>query len=98
MHFACGAVGFPAVTVAALVVARRCHAEGSTGWAAGSALSGVFFFASFAAMASSGGAAWGLLLFTAGVVVISAWFSVLCLRLLRSAAAGRHARPRIRLS
>ncbi|WP_062429007.1 DUF998 domain-containing protein [Herbidospora daliensis] len=80
MHFACGAVGFTAVTVAALVVARRFRAEGLTGWAAGSALSGVFFFAGFATMASAGGAGWSLLLFTAGVVVISAWFTALCLR------------------
>ncbi len=42
-------------------------------------------------MASSGGAAWGLLLFTAGVVVISGWSAAFCLRFLRSAAGARYA-------
>nr|WP_062333469.1 DUF998 domain-containing protein [Herbidospora sakaeratensis] len=86
MHFACGAVGFTAITVAALVVARRFRAEGLTGWAAGSALSGVFFYAGFAAMASAGGAAWSLLLFTGGVIVVSAWFTAFCLRTLQRPA------------
>ncbi len=87
MHFVCGAIGFTALTVAALVLARRFRAEGEPGWARGSALSGVFFFAGFATMASAGGAGWSLLLFTAGVIVISAWFTAVCLRLLRSPAA-----------
>lgn len=94
MHFACGAVGFTAVTVAALVVARRFRAQGATGWAAASALSGLFFFASFAAMASAAGAGWSLLLFTAGVIVISGWYTAICLRLLSSPAAAERAQAR----
>lgn len=94
LHFVCGAVGFPALTIAALVLARRFRAGGDPGWALVSALSGVFFFASFGVMASAGGAGWSLLLFTAGVIVIWAWFTAVCLRLLRSPAAAERAQAR----
>lgn len=84
LHFVCGAVGFTAITVAALVLARRHRHEGDRGWSLASALCGVFFFASFGAMAAAGGAGWSLLLFTAGVIVISAWYTAVCLRRLRA--------------
>ncbi|WP_066363953.1 DUF998 domain-containing protein [Herbidospora mongoliensis] len=94
LHFVCGAIGFTAITVAALVLARRFRAEGEPGWALGSALGGIFFIAGFAAMASAGGAGWSLLLFTAGVIVISAWFTAICVRLLRSPAGAQSAQAR----
>ncbi|GAB1822597.1 DUF998 domain-containing protein [Herbidospora sp. RD11066] len=94
LHFVCGGIGFTAITVAALVLARRLRAEGEPGAALGSAFAGIFFFGSFAAMASAGGAGWSLLLFTAGVIVISGWYTAICLRLLRSAARAQSAQAR----
>lgn len=86
LHFACGAVGFLCVIVACFVVGRRFAAEGRTGWAVHSGLSGALFLVTFAAMASGGGAVWANLAFVAGIVVIWGWLSALSLHLYRRTA------------
>ncbi|WP_440070501.1 DUF998 domain-containing protein [Streptosporangium sp. OZ121] len=89
LHFACGAVGFLCVIVACFVIGRRFAAEGRTGWAVHSRLTGAVFLVTFAAMASSGGAVWANLAFVAGIVVVWGWLSALSLHLRRRTASRR---------
>lgn len=89
LHFACGAVGFLCVIVACFVIGRRFAAEGRTGWAVSSRLTGALFLVTFAAMASGGGAVWANLAFVIGIVVLWAWLSALSLHLYRRTAPQR---------
>lgn len=90
LHFVCGAVGFLCVIVACFVIGRRFAAEGRTGWALYSRLTGGLFLAAFAAIATGAGASWANLAFVSGVVIIWAWLSTLSLHLYRHTAP-RHA-------
>jgi hypothetical protein len=83
LHFLAGAIGFPCLVAACLVMARRYRAAGETGWAAFSTVTGVAFGLAFAALAAGGGAAWSLLAFTAAVILASAWISLVSWRFAR---------------
>ncbi|GAA1893976.1 DUF998 domain-containing protein [Asanoa iriomotensis] len=78
VHLGAAGVGFVGLTVACFLLARP------SGFPLFSRAVAVFFVASFVAMNASGGAAWGLLTFTAGVLLVSAWVSVLSVRLYRA--------------
>ncbi len=78
VHLAAGGVGFVALAIACFLLAGR------SGFPLLSRAVGVLFVASFLAMNASAGAGWGILTFTAGVVLVSAWLSVVSVRLYRS--------------
>ncbi|GAA4231619.1 hypothetical protein FHR32_003531 [Streptosporangium album] len=86
LHFACGAVGFLCVIAACFLIGRRFSAEGRTGWAFSSRLTGVLFLAAFAAVATGAGAVWANLSFVAGILIIWTWLSALSLHLYRRTA------------
>lgn len=75
LHFASGGVGFLGLVAAALLVARR-YAP-TRGFAVFSAVTGLVFFAAFAALAAGGGKAWTLWAFSAAVILASAWLTIL---------------------
>jgi len=52
LHFVCGGIGFYALIAACFVFSHRFRKTGRNGWAAFSAMTGAFFFLSFAAVAS----------------------------------------------
>jgi hypothetical protein len=78
VHLAAGGVGFVGLAIASFLLARR------SGFPLFSRLVGAALVGTFGAMNASAGAAWGLLLFTAGIVLVSAWLSVVSVRLYRS--------------
>ncbi|GII93541.1 DUF998 domain-containing protein [Sinosporangium siamense] len=84
LHF--GVVGFLCLIAACFVVAHRFAAAGRTGWAVYSRLAGGLFLAGFVAVAIGAGAAWGTLLFVAGVVIAWTWLSALSLHLFQHVA------------
>jgi len=85
VHFAAGAVGFPAASVGLLVMGRRLRATGRHGrLAMACAVVAPVFLAAFAVMASGlAGTAAGLLGFTAALIAL---FTVLTVAALRVAA------------
>lgn len=82
MHFVCGGLGFYALIAACVVFARRFAALGERGWAIYSALTGVVFFLSFAAIASGQALPAIILGFYAAVVWIWGWHCALHRQLL----------------
>jgi hypothetical protein len=80
VHFAAGGVGFVALVAACFVLARRFDA----GFGRLTRVVAVVFFGTFVALSVSGGASWGIVAFSVGVVLISAWLSVACVRLFRT--------------
>ncbi|PRX96632.1 DUF998 domain-containing protein [Allonocardiopsis opalescens] len=68
VHLASGAVGFPCLAAGLWVLARRLGREGFTRLAAASRITGAFFLASFAGMASGALGGAGIPVFTAGAV------------------------------
>jgi hypothetical protein len=83
LHFVFGAVGFYALIAACFVFARRFAGQGERAWAAFSAITGVAFFVSFAAIASGSTAAATMLAFYGAVAWVWIWHSALSLRLAR---------------
>ena len=81
MHFVCGGIGFYALMAAGVVFARRFAALGQRAWAIYSAVSGLVFFVSFAAIASGQTLPAIMLGFYAAVVWIWGWHSALHHRL-----------------
>ncbi|HYN95224.1 MAG TPA: DUF998 domain-containing protein [Pilimelia sp.] len=81
LHFVAGAIGFTCLAVACFVLAARFAADGRRGWAAYSRLTGALFLASFVAVSAAGGAAWGTLSFTAGMLLVWAWVSAVAAHL-----------------
>jgi hypothetical protein len=90
LHLLFGSVGFLGLIAACLVFARRFASLGQRRLAAGSVFTGVFFFAAFAGIASSGTQTDPSILalivetFTAAVVVGWAWLSTVSAVLERS--------------
>ncbi|GIF75457.1 DUF998 domain-containing protein [Asanoa siamensis] len=78
VHLGAAGVGFVGLTVACFLLARH------SGFPLLSRATGVLFVASFLAMNASGGAAWGILAFTGGVLLVSAWLAAVSVRLYRS--------------
>jgi hypothetical protein len=65
-HMVAGSLGFLALVAAFGVLARHHRAEGRTGWAWYSALTGLVFLVAFAGLASGSGS-------TSPVVTLSFW-------------------------
>jgi hypothetical protein len=74
LHFAVGGVGFVGLVVACFLVARRMLRTLSL-------VTGVFFAISFLALVAGAGATWSLFLFTAAVILASAWITTVSLKL-----------------
>jgi hypothetical membrane protein len=89
LHFVAGGIGFTAIAVACLLIGRRYAAEGRTGFAWFSRLTGVAFFAGFAMIASGGGARGATIIFTAIVVLLWTWLSAVAADRSRTVRAGR---------
>jgi hypothetical membrane protein len=89
LHFVVGGIGFACLIAACVVVARRFAAEGRRGWARYSLVTGVLFFAGFAAIASGAGGVAANLAFTAAVVLGWAWVTALSAHLYGRAAHHR---------
>lgn len=79
-HLAAGGVGFLGLIVACLVLARWFHRRNQGGWAIFSLATGVYYFVSFAGIASGAGNALINLAFTAAVVLGWAWVTLLLRR------------------
>jgi hypothetical membrane protein len=82
-HLAAGAVGFTCLAIACYALARHLRRAGARGAARYSVASGALIIAGFMAISGSGGATWGVLAFTAGILAGWAWLSVTCARLAR---------------
>ncbi|SNT58822.1 Protein of unknown function [Asanoa hainanensis] len=78
VHLAAGGVGFVGLAIACFLLAGR------SGFPLLSRAVGVLFVASFLAMNASGGAPWGMVTFTAGVLLVSAWLTAVSVRLYRA--------------
>ena len=74
IHFAAGGVGFPCLVVACFLVARRTLPVFSR-------VTGTVFGAGFLALLAGGGQAWSLLVFTAAVILASAWITTVSWKL-----------------
>ena len=83
LHFVFGGIGFYALIGACLVFARRFHAEGRSGWAVYSVVTGLGFLMSFVAIASGSTSAGVLLTFYGAVGWIWVWHTLLLARLAR---------------
>ncbi|TDC45816.1 DUF998 domain-containing protein [Jiangella ureilytica] len=82
-HLAAGAIGFTCLTIACFALARRLRRSGARGAARYSTASGALIIAGFMAISGSGGASWGVLAFTAGILAGWAWLATTCARLAR---------------
>ena len=82
-HLAAGAVGFTCLAIACFALARHLRRAGARGAARHSVVSGALIIAGFMAVSGSGGASWGVLAFTAGILAGWAWLAVTCARLVR---------------
>lgn len=79
LHFVFGGLGFLTMVGACFVFARLAPG----GWAIYSRITGVVFLAAFAGIASGSGNQAVILAFTAAVVAVSVWLSLLSVRLYR---------------
>lgn len=86
-HFAVAAVGFACLVAACFVFAVRFARSRERTWAWMSGLSGAFFAATFAAMASGSGGAAAILAFTAAIVVVWAWLAAVSVKLYTAVGA-----------
>ncbi|WP_020386119.1 DUF998 domain-containing protein [Kribbella catacumbae] len=84
LHFVAGSVGFTGFVIACFVLARRFARQGERGWAAYSIVTGVFFLAAFAGIAS-GSAGGPVLAFYAAVALSWTWISLVLRKFQRSA-------------
>lgn len=79
LHFVSALIGFLAVIGACIVLARAFFIGGEPVWAAYSALTGIVFLASFAALASSGGNEALNLAFAGAVLLAWTWIALVAL-------------------
>jgi hypothetical protein len=88
LHFIFGGVGFYALIAACFVFARRFASSGRRGWAAYSAVTGVAFFVSFAAIASGSTSPSVMLAFYAAVAWVWCWHAAVHAALAYAVATG----------
>ena len=81
LHLTAAGIGFLCLTVACFVLGRRFAGERRRGWAAFSRVTGVFFLAAFAGIASGSAGPVTTLPFVAAVVLVSAWLSAVAAHL-----------------
>lgn len=85
LHFITAGIGFLALIVACIVVARRFASQGQKGWAIYSVGSGLLFFAAFVGVATGSGQSWSVIGFWIGVLCIWTWILLLAVRLRKEA-------------
>lgn len=83
LHFVAGAIGFYAMIAACFVFVRRFREQSERVWAFVSALTGVVFFAAFAAIASGPPSAAAMIAFYAAVAWLFTWHAAIHIRLAR---------------
>jgi len=83
LHFVAGGIGFAGLIAACFVVARRFAAEGRTGWAGYSRVTGVLFLAAFVGVATGASSVATNLGFVGGVLIAWAWLTALSIHLYR---------------
>ncbi|AKK29812.1 DUF998 domain-containing protein [Mycobacterium sp. EPa45] len=83
VHFAVAAVGFACLVAACFVYGTVFARDGQRHWAWFSRITGAFFAASFAGLASGQGGTTAILVFTAAVVVVWAWLGAVSVKLYR---------------
>lgn len=82
LHIAFGGLGFLALIVACLIMARQFQKDRARGWALFSLATGVLFLASFLGIAAGGApGTTTILLFTVGVLLSWTWLSLVSRRL-----------------
>lgn len=79
LHYPVAGVAFLSLIVASFILASRFAGESRRGWAVASRAAGVVFLAGFGGIAGSAGASWGVVIFTAAIVIVFAWISVLAI-------------------
>ncbi|MFC7545132.1 DUF998 domain-containing protein [Plantactinospora sp. GCM10030261] len=84
LHFVAGGVGFLAMVVGCLLLARRFAAERRTGWAVFTAVTAVFFLVAFVGIGAGAGSGPTILAFTAAVLLSSAWLSAVAVHIRRT--------------
>jgi hypothetical membrane protein len=85
-HFMVGGVGFLALVIGTIVVARRFAGEGRKAWAAYSVATGVLFLFSFIGIASTGGHVVANVGFGIAVALAWAWVAAVAVHLYRRAS------------
>jgi len=83
LHLVCGGLGFLALVLATLVLARRFQQVGLRGRCWGSVLTGAVFLVGFLVISSGSTAPAAVLIFTAAVLVAWTWLSATSLHLYR---------------
>jgi hypothetical protein len=78
IHLAAGGIGFVALAVACFLLASR------TGFPLLTRTVGVILVGTFLALNASAGASWGIIAFTAAILLVSAWLSAVSVRFYRS--------------
>ena len=86
LHLISGGLGFLALITACFIVARQFKRTADRGWMWFSTITGIVFFGAFAGVASAGATPTLVVLFTAAVILASAWLSLLSARLFAGAA------------
>ncbi|QBD75563.1 DUF998 domain-containing protein [Ktedonosporobacter rubrisoli] len=87
LHIITAAIGFLALIVACMVMARRFASQRLLGWAIYSVGSGLLFFAAFVGVATGSGQSWSVIGFWIGVIVIWTWIALLAVWLRKEANA-----------
>lgn len=88
LHLLAGAIGFPCLTAACLVMARRFRAEGRRAAAIASRVVGIAFLVAFAGLAGGGGSAPTIYTFITAVVLLSGWLTAVAVDRYRRVARG----------
>ncbi|MDR2986682.1 MAG: DUF998 domain-containing protein [Nocardiopsaceae bacterium] len=88
-HVIAGGLGFLAVIVAAFALARTFAREGDTAFAWWSRLTGAFYLAAFAGIASGSTGPAIVLTFTAAVVALWTWIAAIAVRQSRALGSAR---------
>ncbi|MBM7785100.1 DUF998 domain-containing protein [Tenggerimyces flavus] len=85
-HFTAGAIGFLALVIGCIVLARRFAGEGRKAWAAYSVATGVLFLFSFIGIASTGGAVVANVGFGIAVALAWTWVAAVAVHLYQRAS------------
>ncbi|MDN5918772.1 MAG: DUF998 domain-containing protein [Pseudonocardia sp.] len=84
LHLAFGGLGFLGLVICCLILARLFRKENARGWAGFSLATGVLFLAAFVGIASGGAATrFGVLAFTAAVLLAWTWLFLVSSRMYR---------------
>jgi len=81
LHFVSAAIAFLALITACFLFTRRFSAEGRTGWARFSVVTGVVFVAAFLGVATGSSSAGVVISFSLAVVLAFTWITLLSLEL-----------------